>query len=170
MGDRDEISTLVDFYSRHSQSGAGMNYFYLPYTSQKGSGIGSFLAGLTRGLIPLLRKGGAFLAPYLAKTAAGVMSDYAANPSNTTLKTALKTHGIDSLENITNDALSTMRGGRLGMVGRRKTVTTTVEKKPVRKTTIKRKTKAKTSSVKRKRSVKTSRKTKSLTNEYPFFR
>lgn len=169
--DRDEVSMLVDYYSRQAQQGGGMSYFYLPHVSQRGSGVGSWLAGAARGLIPLLRKGSAFLAPYLAKTAANVMNDYASNPSNDTFRSSLKSHGIDSLDNLSSDAISKMRGGRLGMMKRRrKTAATTTTAKKKSSTSIKRKAKPKKTSVRRKTSKTSSAKKKSTPVEYPFFR
>lgn len=114
--DVDEVASILNFYSaRDDQNGNGLDYFYTPYSMQKGSGIGSFLAGVSRPIIPLIRQGVAYLAPHLLQILHQLAGDFAVNPTLSSLQSSLKTHGVNTLENVTNEAISKMRGGRLGM-------------------------------------------------------
>lgn len=114
--DVDEVAAILNFYSaRDDQDGNGLDYFYTPYSMQKGSGIGSFLAGVSRPIIPIVRQGVAYLAPHLFNILQQLARDFAVNPTLSTLQSSLKTHGVNTVENVTNEAISKMRGGRLGM-------------------------------------------------------
>lgn len=164
---RDEIATLLQYYSDREQGGAGLDYFYTPYSIQKGAGVGSFLSGLYRSIFPLIRKSANYLAPHIMKTMGEVATDYATNPS--TFQNSVKNHSLSALENVTSDAIKKMRGGRLGMV-RKKTRSSlaTIKKRTTKRKSIKTKTSTKKSSVKRKPSLRvTKRKTPAI--EYPFF-
>lgn len=175
---RDEVGSLLRYYSEREQGGnGGLDYYFTPYSIQHGSGLGSFLSGLYRGLIPLISKGANFLAPHLMNAMNEVASDFSNNPS-TSLKSSLKNRGLNALDNVASEAIKKMRGGRLGMVRTRNRngisdTSKTIKKRKTRKLkTIKAKSTSKKSSVGRKSSTRTirKRKNKPAAIEYPFFR
>lgn len=168
--DVDEVASILNFYSArdNEQNGNGLDYFYTPYSIQKGSGIGSFLAGVSRPIIPLIRQGISYLAPHLLNILRQLAGDFAANPTLSSLQSSLKTHGMNTLENVTNEAISKMRGGRLGMT--KNSIFSRTSFTPLLTTTRKRNM-IKGRVVKKKTSVKTKTlKKKPKPIQYPFFK
>lgn len=187
--DHDEVAAILNFYSaRDEQNGDGLDYFYTPYSSQKGSGVGSFLAGVSRPLIPIIRRGVQYLTPHLLRILRQIAGDFSENPTLSSLQSSLRTHGVNTLENVTSDAISRMRGGRLRMVKRsistralpkssltsanlrkkRATVrSTSTKRRPGIRKIIKRRVVNRKTSVKRETLKK---KKKSTAIEYPFFK
>lgn len=176
---RDEITSLLNFYASREQGGGGMEYHYTPYSYQKGSGIGAFLSGLYRGLIPWVQKSTNYLTPHLMKALSEVVHDYQGNPTPENLTFSLRNRSLGALENVTSDAITKMRGGKLGMVRqKRKVAALTAASAPAKR---KSRATAKPKSVKRsklptKRSVKSKpssragkKKTQPKAIEYPFF-
>lgn len=86
--DIEETAAILNFYSERSQGGNGMNYFYTPYSMQRGTGVGSFLSGMVRPLIPIAKKGVMYLAPHLMKILRELAGDLIENPSN--IKSSIK--------------------------------------------------------------------------------
>lgn len=107
---RDEIAALLHYYSQREQGGSGLDFFYTPYSIQKGAGVGSFLSGLYRSIFPLVKKGVGFLAPHFAKAVGEIATDYVTNP--TSLQSSIKNHSIDAIENATTNAIRKMMGGK----------------------------------------------------------
>lgn len=162
--DDDEVAAILNFYSEREQSGNGLNYFFTPYSQQRGSGIGSFLSGVSRPLIPLARRGVAYLAPHLLKILRELTMDVVADPTPSTFNSSLKNRAINTLENISQDVISKMKGGRLRV---RRRAAPTIKK--VKRKTIKRRVAKPKRSVKRKTSTKRRRRVKK-TIEYPLFK
>lgn len=158
--DLNEVATILDFYQSRVQEGAGMNHFYTPYTMQKGSGIGSYLSGVFRPLIPIATKGSSYLKPHVKKMLSNISDDLHENPTLSNLKTSLKRRGIDGLESFAGEICSKMKGGEL-----RKRKATTQKTSRSRKT-IKRGIVKKKAPVKRKPSTRK----KPIGIEYPLFK
>lgn len=156
--DLNEISSILNFYQSRSQQGAGMNYFYTPYSMQRGSGIGSYLSGVFRPLIPITSKASSHVKTVLSN----IGDDLSENPSFSNLKTSLKRRGTAGLKNIAEELCSTMKGG-----GGRRRRKKTVKKKPATsRKTIKRRVAKKKAPVKRKPSTRK----KPVGIEYPLFK
>ena len=74
----DEMKIYRCIYVIDVQNGNGMQDFFIEYTpSQDGAGIGSFLAGLFRGLRPIGKKLLSAAGKHALNTAVGVVSDIA---------------------------------------------------------------------------------------------
>lgn len=78
-----------DYYSHQAGSGVGVIYKGTPY--QRGHGIGSFLGGLFRSVLPLLSSGARAIGKEALSTGVGVLSDmFNAQPIDDSIKTRLK--------------------------------------------------------------------------------
>lgn len=78
------------YYSHQAGSGIGIIYKGAPY--QRGHGIGSFLGGLFRSVLPLLKSGAKFVGKEALNAGAGLLSDLVnARPLDESVKTRLKT-------------------------------------------------------------------------------
>lgn len=163
--DIEETAAILNFYSERSQGGNGMNYFYTPYSMQRGTGVGSFLSGMVRPLIPIAKKGVMYLAPHLMKILRELAGDLIENPSN--IKSSIKKHGLDTIEELSHDLFSKMRGGKLRMGNRRGIQHTASSIENIRRKAIKGKVSKEKLSVKRKSSTS---KKKLEPIEYPFFK
>lgn len=157
--DLNEISSILNFYQSRSQQGAGMNYFYTPYSMQRGSGIGSYLSGVFRPLIPITSKASSHVKTALSN----IGDDLSENPSFSNLKTSLKRRGAAGLKSIAEELCSTMKGGGGGRRRRKKTVK---KKTATSRKTIKRRVVKKKAPVKRKPSTRK----KPVGIEYPLFK
>lgn len=158
--DAGEVATILKFYQSRGQEGSGMNYFYTPYSTQRGSGIGSYLSGAFRPLIPIVLKSSSYLRPHVKKTLSNIGDDLAESPSFSKLKTSLKRRGISGMRSIAEDLCSKMKGGHYRQ--RRKAVS----KAPAVRKTIKRRAVKKKATVKRKSPAR--KKPSSI--EFPLFK
>lgn len=148
--DIDEVKMLTQYYSNQ----VGGNYLVGNYY-QRGYGIGGFLGGMMRGLMPILKSGFKMIAPHLLNSTSNILNDISGN-NPTDFRTSVKNNGLDVLKNITSDVASRMRGGG-GLAVRKR-------KRSVSRPKIKRKTKSKSSSVKKRQPKSKKRKTKSNFN------
>lgn len=105
--DIEEIKLLSDYYAQQAQGGQGYN-FYNGELYQNGYGIGSFLGGMFRGLNMLLKGGSKMLGRHLLGAATNVLNDISENPG--TLRSSLKRRGLDTLDSLSSEVLSKMRG------------------------------------------------------------
>lgn len=69
--------TVEDIYTEYylQQAGSGFSTIYSGPVYQKGYGIGSFLGGLFRTLLPLLKSGSSAVGSELLKTGANILTD-----------------------------------------------------------------------------------------------
>lgn len=104
MYNRDEIDLYTDYYLQ--QAGGGFDiYSGAPYV--RGYGIGSFLGGLWRVVMPLIKKGSIHVGREMAKSASNVFQDLG---QDIDFKTSAKQRGLESLENIRKRAFGEMGG------------------------------------------------------------
>lgn len=101
------------------QSGGKIGYYFqASNTVQKGSGVGSFLAGLARPVYPILKRAAVELSPHVLKLFRGVASDVLENPSS--LRTSLKNRTRVALQDAATNAISKLRGGKITVTTRKR--------------------------------------------------
>lgn len=77
------------YYSRQAGSGIGVIYKGVPY--QRGHGIGSFLGGLFRSILPLLSSGAKVIGKEALNAGVGLLSDMVGSrPMEESIKSRLK--------------------------------------------------------------------------------
>lgn len=94
---------------------AGGGQFYAGSTHQKGYGIGSWLGGLFRSVLPLLRSGASVVGREAARAGAHVLADVAAGDNITD---SVKAHGGQAVRNLKRRAADAMQGS--GAIKRRR--------------------------------------------------
>lgn len=87
---------LVRYYME--QAGSGIGEFYSGPIYQRGYGIGSFLGGLFKTVIPILKKGGAVVGKEVLKNGANFLNDL--RNSNINPNTALNNRARETVENL----------------------------------------------------------------------
>ena len=131
-------------------------------------GVGSFLGGLFRMVMPLLKKSSLFVGKELLRGANDIVGDL---ENNTDIRTSVRNRGTDVLSSITQKAIAKMNGSGYKKVGSRKRRAQSASKTR-RNTTSAKKQKSKN---KRKLSVKkrtirktrkTNKKQKTCINDY----
>lgn len=76
----------------YHQAGSGIGIIYKGAAHQRGHGIGSFLGGLFRAVLPLLKSGAKFVGKEALNAGVGVLSDMVnVRPLDESVKTRLKT-------------------------------------------------------------------------------
>lgn len=96
----------------HEQSGGKIGYYFQASNRvQRGSGVGSFLSGLARPVIPVLKRVVSELSPYVIQMFRGVASDVLENPSS--LRSSLRKRAGVALEGVTTRAISKLQGGKI---------------------------------------------------------
>lgn len=98
-----------------AQAGGGGGHYYAGSNFQKGYGIGSFLGGLFRSVLPLLRTGAAAVGREAARAGAHVLADVAAGDN---FKASAMAHGRQAVTNLKRKAAAEMQGS--GAIKRRK--------------------------------------------------
>ncbi|KAJ6642662.1 hypothetical protein Bhyg_07615 [Pseudolycoriella hygida] len=104
-----DLELLTRYYI--AQAGTGNTPFYSGPIYQRGSGIGSFLGGLFRRILPILKKGTVAVGREVLNSGANFMNDIA---NNVTPRTALRNR---TREGITNLASKVMDGDGYKMSG-----------------------------------------------------
>jgi len=162
MSRYEDDQVLTRYYL--SQLGSGSE-IYSGQLYQKGYGVGNWLSGLYRFVVPLMRRAGVAVGRELANTSKNVMDDM---DNNVSFKTALKTRGTEAAQNLKRKAIAKMRGegykkARLSssrqlsfrplVVRPSRGATRTIKRKPVaRKASKKRSTSKKRTTTKRNKS------------------
>jgi hypothetical protein len=95
---------IIQYYV--NQAGSGMGSIYSGPMFQKGYGIGSFLGGLFRAVIPFFKSRGIAVGKQLLKTGANVLNDMQENQS---FKNSLNNRKSGLLHNI-KDSIITGKG------------------------------------------------------------
>lgn len=103
---------LTEYYL--AQAGGGMN-FYSGSAHQKGYGIGSWLGGLFRTVIPFLRSGAAVVGREAARAGSHVLADVA---SGDNFADSFRSHAKQAVTNLKRKAAAEMSGNG---IKRRKT-------------------------------------------------
>lgn len=103
-----------------SQAGSGAGVIYRGAIYQRGHGIGSFLGGLFRTIMPLLRSGAKTVGKEILKSSAGFLGDLAANAP---IKESLRNRLVDAGNNLKRKAENKINEmGGSGVIKRRRLV------------------------------------------------
>jgi hypothetical protein len=87
---------IINYYV--NQAGSGMGAIYSGPLYQKGYGIGSFLGGLFRAVLPLIKSRGLSIGKHLLKTGVDVLGDVQENKSFKTSLSDRKNEIINSMK------------------------------------------------------------------------
>lgn len=112
-------TALVNYYLAQAGGGGGTQ-FYAGSSYQKGYGIGSFLGGLFRSVLPLLRSGAAAVGREAARAGAHVLADVAAGDP---IGDSVQNHAGQALTNLKRKAAAKMQGSGRSIKRRKKTTT-----------------------------------------------
>lgn len=105
------MAHYIDYYNSQIGGGGGgggnymhtgINRVYIGTPYQRGSGIGSFLGGLFRNILPFLGKGAKAIGKEAFRTGINVLSDVALR--NSPVKESLRTHARESVGNLKRKA------------------------------------------------------------------
>lgn len=110
MNLREEADLLTHYYLDQAGNGG----IYQGSSFQKGYGIGSFLSGLFRSVLPLLKRSGAVISRELVKSGENILSDL--GNDNTNFKSVMKNRGGELFNNLKRKALEQMGGSGGGVV------------------------------------------------------
>lgn len=101
----------TDLYTTYylNQAGSGYGGIYSGPVYQRGYGIGSFLGGLFRAVIPLLKKGSMIFGKECLKSGLDVINDI---ENNEEVVDSLKRRGSELYRNVKKRAMDNMTGGR----------------------------------------------------------
>lgn len=80
------------------QSGSGIGEFYSGPIYQRGYGIGSFLGGLFKSVVPILKRGGLAVGKEVLKNGANFLNDVHNNVSS---RTAMNNRAKETVDNLT---------------------------------------------------------------------
>jgi len=107
-------SAITQYYV--TQAGGG--HFYAGSSYQKGYGIGSWLGGLFRSVLPILRSGAIAVGKEAARAASHVLADVAAGDN---VKSSFKKHAGEAANNLTGQMKRKLEGMEgSGAIKRRK--------------------------------------------------
>lgn len=101
------MSHYHDYYVTQAQTGSGMAYF-AGLQSQRGHGLGSFLGGLWRAVVPLLGKAAAAVGREALGAGTNFLSDVAFNRDAPT--SSARRHFANAASNLGNTLAEKMRG------------------------------------------------------------
>lgn len=107
MSNLNEADLYTSYYL--NQAGSGYGGIYSGPVYQRGYGIGSFLGGLFRAVIPLIRKGSIILGKECLKSGMDVVNDM---ENNEEVFSSLKRRGSELYQNIQKRTMDTMTGGK----------------------------------------------------------
>lgn len=158
--------TIFDKYYEQ-QAGGSISSWYKGTPNQRGHGVGSFLGGLFRHALPLLKSGARSIGKEFLQSGINVLNDMGSEDK--TLKSSLKEQGIEAVDNLKRKAkekvFSFLKGEGYKMKRKRKSVQSK-KKKQRRKTSksVKAKPKRKSRKTKIKRKLKKNIQTKKTKN------
>lgn len=98
-----EEDLLTKYYLAQAQAGTGMGGFYSGPVYQRGHGIGSFLSGLFRGVLPILKRGGIAVGKEIVNSGVNFINDL---ENNVDAKVALKKRSKEAYNNLKEKVLS----------------------------------------------------------------
>lgn len=105
MAIEDEVNVYTNYYL--NQAGGGFNTYQGVIYQRGRGGIGSFLSGLFRAVLPMIKKGGEQIAKEVVRSSYNIVQDM---DGETDFKTALKRRGLEGLQNLQTRALEAMQG------------------------------------------------------------
>lgn len=97
---------VVKYYVNQAGNGAGHN-FYVGAPHQKGYGIGGFLGGLFRSVVPYLKEGAQMAAKEAVRAGGHILMD---TVSGETLSSSAKRHAAQARTNLINQVRQKMVG------------------------------------------------------------
>lgn len=119
MAIQDEVDLYTNYYLNQAD---GSFSLYNGSAYQRGhGGIGSFLSGLFRFVLPMLKKGGEQIAKEVVRTSFNVVQDM---EGDTDFKTSLRRRGLEGIQNLQTRALEAMNGSGLYKRTRKRRATT----------------------------------------------
>lgn len=122
------------------QAGSGINVIYKGALHQRGHGIGSFLGGLFRSVLPLLASGAKVVGKEALNTGIGLLSDVVASrPIKESLKNRLKEANFN-LKRKADDKIDKLMSGS-GINKRRKRIHELIQVSPFKGKAASKKTK-----------------------------
>lgn len=145
-----------------NQAGSGVGHFYSGPIYQRGYGVGSFLGGLFRSVLPILKKGSLALGRELISCGSNVMDDI---DNKIPVKVAVTNRGVEALSKLKRKVLKNMSGNGYNGAKRVKLAQSQKRARTVRSNKNK-KPKKTNSKKKNKKKPKTQR--KKLTNNSKF--
>jgi hypothetical protein len=95
---------LLDLYDPRKQQSGGGEFYRANVLRQRGAGFGSFLKGVGRFLLPLVRK---HVLPHAASAARNVMGDIIEGKN---VGQALKQHGIEGIKEVGKSIMGAQSG------------------------------------------------------------
>lgn len=140
-----EQDLMTSYYLNQAGHGGDI---YAGQLYQRGSGIGSFLSGIARYAMPLIKKSLPFLGKELLKSSTNILSDVADH--NSSFKDAFRKRGRETLKNLSDEAIRSMSGSgepakkrrRVQSKSRTRGVKKSLKKAPAKKSSKKRKSKS----------------------------
>lgn len=96
-----------DYVTQYYLRQAGGGQFYAGTTYQKGYGIGSWLGGLFRTVLPILKKGAVAVGKEAARAGSHILADVA---SGENFKMSARKHGGEAVQNLKRKATGAMSG------------------------------------------------------------
>jgi len=104
MSRNEDDQVLTRYYLNQLGSGSEI---YSGQLFQKGYGVGNWLSGLYRFVVPLMKRAGVAVGRELATSSMNIMEDM---NNNVSLKNALKSRGTEAATNLKRKAMTTMTG------------------------------------------------------------
>lgn len=96
-----EVDLLTQYYL--AQAGSGMGDFYSgPIYQQRGNGVGSFLSGLFRSVLPILKRGTMAVGREFLNSGSNFINDM---ENNVDPRAALKTRSREAYQNLKRKAM-----------------------------------------------------------------
>lgn len=152
----DDIEVYTNYYI--NQAGGNFNNFYSGPIYQRGNGIGSFLSGLFRVVMPLVKKGALAVGDEALKSGLNFVKDIA---SHGDIRKSIKERGREAIMNMGNRTANHMLGSGLN-TGR---YFVNKQLKPKRQSVKKRKTIRKNKCSKKKKNIKQKKNNKKKNNK-----
>lgn len=125
MYSRNNITCPYEHYYSH-QAGSGIGVIYKGAPYQRGHGIGSFLGGLFRSVLPLLSSGAQVIGKEALNAGVGLLSDMvSARPMEDSIKTRLK-EASSNLERKAHNKIDRLNMSGSGYITKRKRLSTII--------------------------------------------
>jgi len=98
---------VVKYYV--NQAGSGLGHYYVGSSHQKGYGLGGFLGGLFRTILPFLKSGAVAVGREALRTGSHILADAASG--EVPLSSSVKNHTKEASENLMQKLSAKLSGG-----------------------------------------------------------